>query len=89
MERDESRAEVLYQGERHGRHGRQCRGKLLPAVAMLILNSYHIYILSPGSGCRVHQGRHREARRRDRQAGVAAAVAHHVAGRIILSMNMI
>ena len=58
---------------------------LLPAVAMLILNSYHILakscILSPGSGCRVHQGRHSEAGRRDRQAGVAPAVAHHAAGR--------
>ena len=66
---------------------------LLPAVAMLILNSYHILakscILSPGSGCRVHQGRHSEAGRRDRQAGVAPAVAHHAAGEILHSMNMI
>ena len=65
---------------------------LLP-IAVLILNSDHNVtrscILLPGPGCRLHQGRHREAGRRDRQAGVAAAVAHHAAGEILHSMNMI
>ena len=51
----------------------------LPGRVLVVTSSC---TLLPGTGGHVHQGRHSEARRRDRQAGVAPAMAHHAPGRM-------